>query len=144
MKRKLFTWSALFSLLLGAATVWWWTGSSRRIDQISLERGGAQSMRLLGSSGKLMFTKTAMPRSASVCAGQLAWSSVAYNSSDKSSADPKLALASFSYTSQPLADKPGGHESTLVLPAWLLTLIFALMPTLWFGSKMKTKKKPSG
>ena len=56
MKRKLFAFFALLSLLLGAATVWWWTGSGQRIDQLSLECNGSHSLRLWGSGGKVLLT----------------------------------------------------------------------------------------
>lgn len=142
MKRKLFTFFALVSLLLGAGTVWWWTGSGKRIDQLTFERHGAQSIRLWGSGGKVMLTRTVYPASATPGSGQLAWSSIPSSPSDKTTSD-KLALASFSYASEPLPDKPGGRESSLVLPAWLLTMFFALLPALWLGSKLKGKKKSS-
>ncbi len=142
MKRKLLNFFALISLLLGAATVWWWTGSRNRIDQLTFEKHGSQSVRLWGSDGKVMLTRTVQPASATPGSGELAWSSIPASSSDKATQE-KLSLASFSYVSQPLADKPGGREASLVLPAWLLIMTFALFPCLWLGSKMKGKKKPA-
>jgi hypothetical protein len=146
MKRKLFTACALLSLLFGTATVWWWTGSRNRIDQVLFERHGKQSIKLWGSGGKLLLTRTSYPpASATNGTGQVAWSSIPFNSTDpKAPADPRLTLASFSYASQPIGDKSGATESTLVLPAWLLVMVFGLLPAFWLASRLKGKKKPAG
>jgi hypothetical protein len=147
MKRKLFTACALMSLLLGVATVWWWTNSGNRIDQITFERQGSQSIRLWGSGGKVLVTRTVFPAapmaSAGFGAGQLAWNSVSSVPVSGKTGDPRLAMSTFSYVTTPLADR-GGVESTLVLPAWLLVLGFALLPTVWLAPKLKRKKKPQG
>jgi hypothetical protein len=145
MKRRLFTLFSLLSLLLGIATVWWWTGSSGRIDQLSFEWRGSQSIRIWGSGGKILVTRTvfrtASPATASagigLGSGQIAWNSVA---AVPASADPRLALSMFSRVTTTLPGS-GGVESTFVLPAWLLALIFALLPTVWLARKLKGRKK---
>lgn len=141
MKRKLFNFFALASLLMLAATIWWWTGSGGRVDQLSFERHGTQTVRVWGSGGKVLLTRSVYPHAASSGSGQLAWSTTRHTAS-QSPADSKLTLASFSYASQPLADR-GGTETYLVLPAWMLVLLFALLPALWVAAKLKKKKKPA-
>jgi hypothetical protein len=141
MMRKLFTFFALVSLLLGGLTVWWWTGSRNRIDQLALDSG--LSLRLWGSGGKVMLTRTVYPPTAAPATGQLSWSSAPLAASDRSAsaASSRMALGSFSYARQPIPGQSGAVESSVVLPAWLLTLVFAVLPVAWAGSKFKKSKK---
>jgi hypothetical protein len=136
MKRKIYNLATVFSVVLLAATVWWWTHSRSHMDQVTIQRDGGSTLRLTGSSGKVMLTRAANPRSEARPAGQLHWSSVPYSTSAGS---PTLAWTSFSFTSQPVDGK--GLESTLILPVWLLTLVFAVFPLLWVAAKFKKKPK---
>ena len=131
------------SLLLGVATVWWWTNSGNRIDQITFERRGSRRASACGGRAGKASQRHRLPgradRQRGFGAGQLAWNSVSSAPASGGTSDPRLAMSTFSYVTTPLADR-GGVESTLVLPAWLLVLVFALLPTVWLAPKLKSKK----
>ena len=136
MKRKIYNLVTMLSVVLLAGSVWWWAHSRNHMDQVTLQRDGGSTLRVTGSSGKFMLTKAVYSPGESRSAGQLQWSSVPYTAS---SGSPKLAWTSFSFTSQPVDGK--GTESTLILPVWLLTLVFAVFPLLWVTAKFKKKPK---
>ena len=135
MKRKIYNFVTILSFVLLAASVWWWTHSSNHMDQLTVQRDGGSTLKVMGSSGKVMLTKAAHNGDARP-AGQLSWSSVPYDA-----AQGKLAWTSFSFTSQPVGR---GVESTLILPVWLLTLVFAVFPLVWVAAKFKKKPKKGG
>jgi hypothetical protein len=134
MKRKLFTTLAFFSLLLCAGTVWWWTSSGERIDQLTYERHGAQTVNFWGSGGKVMFTRTVYPGESKDNLRQLSFNSLPL---DSGAAINNATLMTVSYNSQPMN---GGTVSTLVMPAWLIASVFSVFPALWLATKMKKKK----
>jgi hypothetical protein len=138
MKRKLFTTLAFFSLLLCAGTVWWWTSSGERIDQLTYERHGAQTVNFWGSGGKVMFTRTVYPGESKDNLRQLSFNSLPLDSGAAIN-DGKLTLMTVSYNSQPMN---GGTVSTLVMPAWLIASVFSVFPALWLATKLKKKKAP--
>jgi hypothetical protein len=138
MKRKFFTVVALFSLLLCAGTVWWWTSSGNRIDQVTYERHGAQTVNLWGSGGKVMLTRTVYTGMPSDSLRQLSFNSIALDPSAAIN-NPSLTLMTVSYNKQP---QNGAMVSTLVMPAWLIAAVFSIFPALWMATKMKKKKKP--
>jgi hypothetical protein len=139
MKRKLFTTLALFSLLFCAATVWWWTLSGNRIDEVTLERHGQQTMHLWGSGGKVMVTRTVHPAEGHAPTSMVSWGSTPMD--PKTAGDANISLLSVSFNRQPLSGGKGGEISTLILPAWLIAAVFALPPSLWVAPKFKRKKK---
>ena len=138
MKRKLYNLVTMLSVVLLAGSVWWWAHSRNHMDQVTVQRDGGSTLKVMGSSGKFMLTKAVNHRAEPRSAGQLNWSSVPY---DANAGAPKLTWTSFSFTSQPM-DK--GVESTLILPVWLLTLVFAVFPLLWVATKFKKKPKKGG
>ena len=141
MKRKLFLAAAFISLLLCAASVWWWVGSSTRMDHLTFRGRDGHSLHVMGSDGKVMFTRTLAPTGAEAPMGQLTWGSMPYGAG-KSANEPQLQWTSFTYTTHPLSDKSGGTESTLILPAWAIAGASSLIPLMWGAAKMKPKKKP--
>ena len=49
----------MLSLLACVLTGWWWSGSNSRMDELTYERHGVQTVQLKGSSGKVMLSRTA-------------------------------------------------------------------------------------
>ena len=137
MKRKLYNLMTFLSVVLLAVSAWWWVHSSDHMDTVTVQRDGGATLRVTGSGGKFMLTRAALNNAEPRPSGQVHWSSLPY---DRSSA-PKLAWTSFSFTSQPV-DK--GMESTLILPVWLLTLVFGVFPLMWVAAKFKKKPKKGG
>jgi hypothetical protein len=150
MKRKLYKTSALVSFLLFGGTVWWWMHSTSRVDEVTYERPGVQSVHVWGTGGKFTITRTVFPGAAmSQNPRQVTWGST--------TPDPKAATAMasastlgfmpFAYDQQPLANASGPSKgaivSRLILPAWLVAAVFALPPALWVAPKLKKKKKPA-
>jgi hypothetical protein len=138
MKRKFFTTCVMLSLLACALTGWWWSGSGSRIDELTYERHGVQTVQLKGSSGKVMLSRTAYSSGERGNLRQVSFNSSPLDS--KGSSELQNVMA-FSYKSEPLA-RNSGSVSTLILPAWMLTGAFALMPSIWFARKLKPKKQP--
>ena len=138
MKRKLYNLLTFLSVVLLAASAWWWVHSRNHMDQVVVQRDGGSTIRVMGSSGKFMLTKAVADNADPRPSGELKWSSLPY---DHNGGAPKLAWTSFSYTSQPVNR---GMESTLILPVWLLTLVFAVFPLMWVAAKFKKKPKKGG
>lgn len=158
MKRKLLTMSALVSLMLAAATGLWWMRSTSKVDQITLERTGRDTLRLWGTDGKLLLVRTAPPLPAPVRKGreddeirapqpavpdaQFRWASFHRSAPNSPATDPKFMLTSFSFASQPVPNAAGLTESTFVVPVWMITTVFAVLPLLWVSLRFKKKPKP--
>jgi len=138
MKRKLFLAIAFMSLLMCTGCIWWWVGSSGRMDHVTWQSRGGSSVHVMGSAGKVMFTRTVA--NSSPPEGQITWGSMPYGSGT-STEQPDLQWTSFTYTTRPAPSKSGGIESTLILPAWAIIGVTAVMPLMWMGGKMKPKKK---
>jgi hypothetical protein len=138
MKRKLFFAAAFISLLLCAGCVWWWVGSSARMDHFTFQGRDGHAIHVLGSGGKVMFTRS-MSSGSDSAQGHIDWGSVPY-APGSSAQEPQLQWTSFTYTTRPL-DKSGGMESTLILPAWALAGASSLLPLMWGAGKLKPKKK---
>jgi hypothetical protein len=139
MKRKLFLTAAFLSLLVCAGSIWWWIGSSGRMDQLSWQARNGPTVRLYGADGKVAFIRSdAAPAEAAT--GRISWGSVPYVSG-RSDAEPQLQWTSFTYSTHP-ADRSGAMQSTLILPVWAIAGVTALLPMLWTMGKMKPKKKP--
>jgi hypothetical protein len=139
MKRKIFFAVAFASLMMCAGCVWWWMGSSGRMDHFTWQSRGGSTVHVMGSSGKLMFTRTVA--NANSQDGQITWGSMPYGAGT-SSGQPDLQWTSFTLLTRPSAAKSGGIESTLILPAWAIVGVTAVFPLMWMGGKMKPKKKP--
>src|SRR5689334_9789114 len=137
MKRKFFTTCVMLSLLACVLTGWRWSGSNSRMDELTYERHGVQTMQLKGSSGKVMFSRTAFNVGERGNLRQVTFNTTPL---DSKGASEMANVMAFSFKSEPLA-KNGGSVSTLILPAWMLTGAFALMPSIWFARKIKPKKK---
>ena len=139
MKRKFFFAVALFSFMMCAGCVWWWLGSGTRMDHFSWQGRSGSALRVMGSSGKLMLTRTV--GSSEAVDGQISWGSMPY-AAGKSADTPDLQWTSFTYSTRPSPSKSGALESTLILPAWAVVGVTAVFPLMWMGGKMKPKKKP--
>jgi hypothetical protein len=135
MKRKLFFAVAFVSFAICAGCVWWWVGSGSRMDHFSWQGRSGSTMHVLGTDGKVMFTRTVA--SAEAHDGQITWGSDA----GSTAGEPQLQWTSFTYTTRPSPAKTGGIESTLILPAWAIVGGSALLPLMWMGGKIKPKKK---
>ena len=130
MKRKLYNYCTIASVLLLCGSLWWWHHASRNTDQVTLHGLGGASVQLTGSSGQVMLTKAPY---ASRGSGELSWKTSSHGGS------PKLLATSFTFKSQ-------HNGMTLILPSWALALVFAVLPSLWVYSKVKRKggkKKPA-
>lgn len=138
MKRKIYNLVTFLSAVFLAVSAWWWVHSRNHMDQVVVQRDGGSTLRVTGSAGKFMMTKAVHNNAEPRPSGTVNWSSLPY---DANAGAPKLAWTSFSFTSQPL-DK--GVESTLILPVWLLTLVFAVFPLMWVAAKFKKKPKKQG
>ena len=138
MKRKFFLAIAFFSLMICAASVWWWVGSSGRMDHFTWQSRGGSTVHVMGSSGKVMFTRTVA--NAAAQDGQISWGSMPYGAGT-SAEQPDLQWTSFTFATRPAPAKSGGIESTLILPAWAIVGVTAVFPLMWMGGKMKPKKK---
>ena len=131
MKRKLYNYCTIASVLLLCGSLWWWHHASRNTDQVTLHGVGGASVQLTGSSGLVMLTKA--PHH-SRGGGELSWKTSSQGGS------PKLLATSFRFNSN------SRDGMTLVLPSWSLALVFAVLPSLWVYSKVKRKggkKKPA-
>ena len=133
MKRKLYNYGTLGSLLLLCATLWWWNHSSRNTDQVSLRGVAGQSMQMTGSGGQFMLTHAP---SADGAGGALSWNSKA------DAGEGKLLATSFAFTRNP------NSGMTIILPLWALAMCFAIAPGMWVYGKVHRKggkkKKPEG
>jgi hypothetical protein len=136
MIRKLFTMLALFSLLLCVGTAWWWTSSGDRIDQVTYERHGVQTVNLSGSGGKVMFSRTVYDGDASDNLRLLSFNSLPLDAKADISAANASMMVSFAKE-----QVSGGTMSKLVIPTWLIVAVLSLMPGLWFVLRMNRRRK---
>jgi hypothetical protein len=83
---------SLLSLLLCALTVAWWTQSQGQVDQLTFEHTGSHAIRLWGSNGKLLVTRTVVPAD---------YTKPIRFARDPQESNPLLLATSFSYASQP-------------------------------------------
>ena len=148
MKRKLFLLCAVFSMLMCFGVAWWWTSRSpSKIDQVSYQAGPGDTVKLWGSKGKLMLTRTQRPAPDNGGFKQLSWGSSPCDAAGTAAAgvNSKMAFSMFAYGAEPIPEKAGGGtETTIVVPAWMLVAVFAVLPIMWAGSRLKGgKKKPS-
>jgi hypothetical protein len=156
MKRKLLTLSALVSLMLAAATGLWWMRSASKVDQVTLDRTGKDTLRLWGTDGKLLVTRTTVPMvaptrrdddakapPAPVPTAQLRWASFDRSAPNSPAADPKFTMTAFSFASQPLANTAGVIESTFVVPVWMIMTAFSVLPVLWVSLRFRKKPNPA-
>jgi hypothetical protein len=131
MKRKLYNFCTIASLLLLCGTLWWWSHSSRNTDQVTLRGVGGAAVQVTGSGGQVMVTSASNVDGKS--GGELRWST------SPDAGEPKLVATSFQFnTSKGL---------TMILPLWALAFGFTLAPGLWVYGKVKRKngkKKPEG
>jgi hypothetical protein len=144
MKRKLYQSVALVSLLLFAGTVWWWTHSSGRVDELTYEKPGVQSLHVWGTGGKLTITRTVYPGAAVVeNPHQVTWGSTTPDAKAAAqiSSASSLGFMPFAFDRQPPAANKGAMISRLILPAWMIAAVFALPPALWVAPKFKRKKQ---
>jgi hypothetical protein len=142
MIRKIISSCTLLSVVLCAGLVCWWASAAGRVDQVSLERSGSQSIRLWAHDGQIVVTRTVQIDAIPESAGSVTWTSTPSQPAGDmiaSAADGWLPVA---YTSQPLRGK-NGVETMVVAPMWLLVAITAILPALWVFSRIKpAKKKP--
>lgn len=159
MTRKLLTFSAMVSLMLAAATGLWWMRSTQKVDQVTLERTGRDTLRLVGTDGKFLLTRTipatiaparkvrdddsAKAPPAPLPEAQFRWASYDRHAPNLPAVDAKFAATSFSFASQPGTNAAGLSESTFVVPVWMLTAAFSLLPLLWVSVRFKKKPKPA-
>jgi hypothetical protein len=150
MKRKLFLLSALCSMLMCVGVAWWWTArSASKIDQLTFQSGAGETVKLWGSNGKLMLTRTLRSDPGATGVKQVSWGSTPCDASGKASpgGSSKMEFSMFAYGAEPIPEKAGGGtETTIIVPAWMLVAVFSVLPLTWAASKMKGsgRKKPSG
>lgn len=143
MLRKLISVCTLASLLLATLSAWCWMQSESKVGQFSFERGGSDAVRVWSFEGNFIFSRSVMVEPQSSGSGQLAWASTPKLADG--APPPGLTLASgFSVQTHPLKDNKG-TETILLLPAWLVTAVFAVLPAFWIAKKIrpKGKKKPA-
>jgi hypothetical protein len=131
MKRKLYNYCTLASLVLLCGTLWGWHHSSRNTDQITLRGLGASAVQVTGSAGQVMITSASNVDAKS--GGELRWSTSA------DVGEPKLLATTFQFNTN--------KGLTMILPLWALAFGFALAPGMWVYGKVKRKggkKKPEG
>jgi hypothetical protein len=121
---------SLLSLLLCALTVAWWTQSQGQVDQLTFEHTGSHAIRLWGSNGKLLVTRTVVPAD---------YTKPIRFARDPQESNPLLLATSFSYASQPARDIDGGTETNVVVPAWLLASVFSILPLTWITLKLRRR-----
>ncbi len=138
MRRRYFFAVALCSLLLGASTVWWWIHSSTRMNQLTFRQSSGDTVQVLGCDGKLLLSCTNGSSAKEPLPTQLTWFTVPYTAgADKD--QPELKWASFHY-SRDMRDK-GVIQSSFVMPIWVITAAFSVIPLFWFHGKLKLMKK---
>ncbi|MEA2708858.1 MAG: hypothetical protein QOF78_1459 [Phycisphaerales bacterium] len=124
MKKKLFVYATLFSLLLCAATIWMWIGSSSKVTQVALRTRGQSSFQLWGHGGKIAFSRESVGDSPR---GELSWSVTPNQMKD---GEALKSLTAFSFS--------GG---ALTLPMWAIVFGTALLPGMWVKGKYFKKQK---
>jgi hypothetical protein len=146
MKLRFTTVITAFSLVLSCVSVYWWMRSGDRLTVASLDRPGGTSYQLWGCNGKLALLRTHRPAIGKSLSGNehLTWGTMPYDPHGESALSPKLMWTSFSYGTRPLADPPGGTESSLIVPVWALTTAFAVAPTLWVMSRIRPRRAKGG
>ena len=127
MKKKLFVYLTVFSLLMCAATIWMWVGSSSNVTQVALRTRGQSSFQLWGHGGKIAFSREAVGNSPR---GEFSWAVIPNQAKD---GEALKSLTAFSYS-----------NGALTLPMWAVVLSSALLPGWWAKSKVMPKKKKSG
>jgi len=138
MRRRYFFAVALCSLLLGAATVWWWINSGTRMNQLTFRQSSGETVQVLGCDGKLLLTRTMGSSEKEPQPTQLTWITVPYTpGADKD--QPELKWASFHYSHD--TREKGVIQSSFVMPIWVITAAFSVIPLFWFLAKWKLAKK---
>jgi hypothetical protein len=112
------------------------------MNQFTFRQPSGDTVRVLGCDGKLLLTRTMVPlgkdKDENVQPTQLSWVTVPYTpGADKD--QPELKWASFSY-SHNTAEK-GVIQSSFVMPIWVMTAVFSVVPLMWFHKKLKLVKK---
>ena len=131
MKRKLYNYCTLASVLMLCGTLWWWHHAGQNNDQVTLRGVGGSVVQVTASGGQFAVTTSRNDDKG----GQLSW-----NSSSQGG-DRKLMAMSFAFNSHP------SKGTTLIIPAWAAAFAFGICPGLWVWSKIKRKngkKKPEG
>lgn len=143
MLRKLISVCTLASLLMATVSAWCWIQSESKVGQISFECSGGDAVRVWSYDGNFIFSRSSMLQKQESGSGQLAWASTPKLANGAPPAGLTLA-SGFSYQSHPLKDDRG-IETILILPAWLITAMFAVLPAFWIAKKIrpKSKKKPA-
>jgi len=124
MKKKLFVYATLISLLLCAATIWMWIGSSSKVTTVALRTRGQTSFQLWGHGGKIALSRESVGNSPR---GELSWSVTPNEMKD---GETLKSLTAFSFS--------GG---ALTLPMWAAVLLTAFMPGLYAKGKFFKKKE---
>ena len=140
MRRRFLFAVALFSLLMGAGTVWWWMNSGTQMNQLTFRQSSGDTVRVLGCDGKLLLTRTLYPQEKTISLEptQLSWMTVPYTPGVEKD-QPELKWASFSYTESKV--EKGATQSSFVMPIWVMTAAFAVIPLIWFHRKLRLMKK---
>lgn len=143
MFKKILSVCTLGSLLMAMLCAWCWMQSASKVGQFTFERDGKDALRFWSFEGNFIVSRSVMSEPQGEQAGHLSWASTPRL--ENGNAPAGLTLASgFSYQTHPLKEK-NGVESILILPAWAVTAMFALLPAWWLARKIrpKSKKKPA-
>jgi hypothetical protein len=136
MWRKLFSRLSILSVVLCLGCLGWWYRTSSNVDELAYHREDVEVLRLAGSGGKVALTHTLYDANRSrLGAAKVYWDSA--SGTDEPSV--KSTTLGFAYRSQPRGS--GGRDSTLVVPMWMLSGLFAVMPLTWVWCRVRRNQK---
>ena len=123
MKKKLFVYATLLSLICCVATVWMWIGSSEKVTTLALRTRGESSFQLWGHGGKIAFSRESVSNSPR---GELSWAVTPKSLKD---GEQLSSLTAFSFA-----------NGAVTLPMWSAVLMTAFLPGMWAKGKFMKKK----
>src|SRR5690349_2960088 len=123
MKKKLFVYATLLSLICCVATVWMWIGSSEKVTTLALRTRGESSFQLWGHGGKIAFSRESVSNSPR---GELSWAVTPKSLKD---GEQLSSLTAFSFA-----------NGAVTLPMWAAVLLSAFLPGMWAKGKLMKKK----
>jgi hypothetical protein len=123
MKKKLFVYATLLSLICCVATVWMWIGSSEKVTTLALRTRGESSFQLWGHGGKIAFSRESVSDSPR---GELSWAVTPKSLKD---GEQLSSLTAFSFA-----------NGAVTLPMWAAVLMTGFLPGMWAKGKFLKKK----
>ena len=123
MKKKLFVYATLISMICCVATVWMWIGSSEKVTTLALRTRGESSFQLWGHGGKIAFSRESVSNSPR---GELSWAVTPNSMKD---GEQLKSLTAFSFA-----------NGAVTLPMWAVVLMTAFLPGMYAKGKLMKKK----